>query len=144
LSKLAAEDLSDFGMFGIVKETGVDDEGLLDFHKNFFSFPLYKDETSQFYTALGNRKLGLETWNPFRLYKGYKDLSKRMEEKKISGNLKGEGLVQGGAIVFDKELNVRAVYMEKTGYDFPNDDFLSVAKFLRDEEKATSGTSPEL
>lgn len=127
--------LSGFELFGIVKETGVDNEGLIEFHDKFFSYPLYRDDANQFYGALGNRKLGLETWNPFRLYRGFKEMNERLAEKEISGNMKGEGIVQGGIVVFDNGGKVRGVYLEKTGNDFPTEDLLSVVKSIRDEHQ---------
>ena len=43
--------LAGFGIFGVVKEvTGVDDVGLTEFYDNYFTYPIYKDESLIFYT----------------------------------------------------------------------------------------------
>lgn len=127
--------LDGFGLFGIVKETAVDDEGLLAFYNDYYKFPLYKDDTLQFYNALGNRKIGLETWNPFKLWRSFRELSKRLASKNIQGNFKGEGLTQGGVILFDKHGQLRATYLERTGHELPIDDILAAAQALREEEE---------
>ena len=122
-----------FGVFGIIKETGVDDEGLLEFYNDYFSYPLYLDQTKQFYKALGSRQLSLPTFNPIKLWKGFSDLAKRMEEKNLTGNMKGEGLVQGGVIIFDKIGQPRAVYLEETGKQMPVDDIVQAMKTIVSE-----------
>ena len=114
LSVLAARQ-GKFGFWGMVKETGVDDEGLAEFYNNHFTFPLYRDEERVAYQALGNRKIGLTTWNPWRLWKGYNDMNQRLKEKNLEGNLVGEGLVQGGVFIFDAKGVLRYAYEEETG-----------------------------
>jgi len=147
LSSLASKEdrynpnpLDGFGLFGIVKETGVDDEGLAEFYWESYPYTLYKDEEMVFYNDFfGGRKLGLSTWNPFSLYSGYKKMTKRLEEKNLSGNLKGEGLLQGGIIIFGKDGKPAYAYQEETGSDIPVDEFLSAISAVKNESK-----TPEL
>merc|ERR1712154_47852 len=78
-----------FNLFGLVKEIGVDDEGLEGFHSDYFKYPLYLDETKSFYTALGNRKLSGTSLFGLLYQSLFGSLGKRM--KGITGNMKGEG-----------------------------------------------------
>jgi len=150
LSQLAAKDgngdggggggsgsfLEGFGLFGVVKETGVDDVGLMEFQRDYFPYPLYKDENLVFYNDFfGRRKLKLSTWNPIRLYRGYKEMSQRLKEKNLQGNLTGEGLVQGGIIVFGKDGKAKYTYEEETGSEIPVQDILASLNAVRNEEK---------
>lgn len=145
LSRLAAENpdvFQDFGLFGIVKEVAVDDEGLLEFHDKFFPHPLYLDESQQVYEALGKRKITtLKTWNPLRIYRGFKEMKARLQSKSdLTGNMKGEGIVQGGIIILDKQGDARAVYLEETGSEPPVEDILAALKTLRLEESKEPAT----
>lgn len=137
-------DLSqNFGLFGIIKEVAVDDEGLLEFHDKYFPHDLYMDPSKQFYEAMGKRKITtLRTWNPFRIYRGFKSMSARLKGKpNLAGNMKGEGLIQGGIIVFDKQGDPRAVYLEETGSEPPVDDILAALKALQAESTSSSGAT---
>jgi len=64
----------------------------------------------------------LSTYNPFKLYKGAKEMGKRQSDKGIEGNLKGEGIVQGGIMVFNANGELTYVYKEMSGYEIPSDD----------------------
>ena len=87
--------MSGYHLFGTVKEIGVDDVGLGDFYRFYFTYPMYKDDELVFYNDFfGKRKIKLTTFNPFKLYGGYKDKNKRLKQKKIEGNLTGEGMVR--------------------------------------------------
>lgn len=104
----------------------MDDKGLMEFHRDSYPFPLYKDEDLVFYNEFfGMRKLGLRTYNPFRLYKGYKEMSQRLADKKLEGNMVGEGMVLGGIIIFGKDGNAKFAYQEETGREIPVDDILA-------------------
>ena len=121
-----------------MKEVGVDDLGLQDFYNDYFKYPLYKDDSLSFYTALGSRKLGLSTWNPIKIFRGMRAVGKRLSEKNISGNYKGEGLVQGGVIIFDATGKARFAYREETGSEIPIEDIIAVVKELRAESISKS------
>jgi hypothetical protein len=129
--------LAGFGLFGVLKETGVDDKGLIEF-ADFYPYPLYRDTDLSFYKALGDRKLSLP-WNPFQLMSGMVSLVKingRLKEKKIEGNLAGEGIKQGGVIIFDKEGTPKYAYYEKTGQELPLYDILAAVQAVKDESSS--------
>ena len=56
---LYKKDLEVFNIFGIIKETGIDDEGLVEYYYKYFTYPLYQDKLFAFYQALGNCKIGV-------------------------------------------------------------------------------------
>lgn len=135
LSYLAAREdkpLDGFGVFGVVKETGVDDEGLHAFSTRFFKFPLYRDDALSFYELVGKRKMGVGAFAKL-IWNGGK-MQKRMKEKGIDGNLVGEGLKQGGVVVFDKNGKQQYIYQEKTGNDIPVNDIVAAVKAVREQE----------
>lgn len=131
-------------MFGVVKETGVDDEGLRAFQNDHYSFPLYRDENLDFYRAFGDGKItdSMSYWtllNPYKLYKGMKEMGKRMESKNLEGNMVGEGLKTGGIIVFGSDGKPKYAYKEITGSPLETDDIVAA---LRDVSGA-NGSNDE-
>jgi len=145
LTEIAASSdaMKGFGIFGVVKETGVDDKGLRVFQKDHFSYPLYRDENLDFYRAFGDGKITdhLSWWsmlNPFKIYNGMKAMKKRMKSKNLEGNLVGEGLKTGGVIVFGSDGEPRYAYPEITGSALETDDFLAA---IRDVAAGGSGVS---
>jgi hypothetical protein len=58
---------------------------------------------------------------------------KRLKEKEIDGNTKGEGFKKGGLIVFGKDGEPRAMLKEETGQDLPVVDIVSTLNALRNE-----------
>ena len=125
--------LEGFHMFCVVKETGVDDEGLASFH-GYFEYPTYKDEKLVFYKALGNRRMGAASLMSM-MGKYIFKAKKRLQDKKIEMNYLGEGLIQGGVIVFDKSGVPRFCYKEKTGDEMPIEDVLAAANAVRSDAK---------
>jgi hypothetical protein len=118
LSQLAASLHSPVDFIGLVKETGVDDTGLNEFYQRYYNFPLFKDTGLETYKAFGNRSIfRFRTWNPFRLYRGFQDLKKRIQSKQVEGNYAGEGLIQGGVLVFDAQGVLRFAFEEQIGQE---------------------------
>ena len=78
----------------------------------------------------------MSSWNPIKIFRGMRNIYRRLAKKNISGNLKGEGLVQGGIILFDKT-GARYAYREDTGAEVPVDDIIAAVRHIRaeDEEK---------
>lgn len=135
LQYLAARDdkpLNGFGLFGIIKETGVDDEGLFKFHSKYFSSPMYKDPERAFYNLVGSRKIGVKgllkmVWN-------LNASTKRWKETDVDGNLKGEGLVQGGVVIFGKDGKQKYIYQEATGDDIPINDIVAAVNAVKEQK----------
>ncbi|GMI44487.1 hypothetical protein TrCOL_g7801 [Triparma columacea] len=100
--------------------------GVGDFATKYFpKGDVYHNPSLDFWSALGNRRLTSQrpsSYNPFKIYKGIKEMGKRQTEKGIKGNLKGEGIVQGGVMVFDSSGNLKYVYKEMTGYLLPKEE----------------------
>ena len=76
-------------IFAIVKETGIDDAGLHEFHREYFKHPTYKDHERVFYNALGSGTISFG-FNPLGIIKLIQDSFKRMKELGVqSYNMKG-------------------------------------------------------
>jgi AhpC/TSA antioxidant enzyme len=140
LAALYPEYLQGFDVFGIIKETGIDDEGLIDFYRDYFTFPLYRDASYAFYQALGDRKVALLPMlvlNPLSMFAIACDAWHRITRKKIPGTSnKGEGLVQGGIIIFKgTTLEPVAMLEEQTGVDLPVLDIVKALDFTRQQQQ---------
>mmetsp|Transcript_1550 Transcript_1550/g.3844 ORF Transcript_1550/g.3844 Transcript_1550/m.3844 type:complete len:132 (-) Transcript_1550:297-692(-) len=126
-------------MFGIIKETGVDDEGLKAFHDDYFPYPLYRDVNSVFYKAMGNRSLfSCISYNPFKLWRDLKAMSQRTTDKNIEGNMVGAGLITGGLILYSSSGEPLHVYNEETGTPFDLDELRTILE----SAKSSSLSSP--
>lgn len=118
----------------MVKEVDVDDEGLQEFHSKFFHYPLYLDDNLDVYKALGERKMGF--FGLMKLFsKGiFGSMSSRLKKKQIEGNLKGEGLLQGGLIIFDKGGKAIYSYQEITGDELPMEAVYTVVSSTKSKD----------
>jgi hypothetical protein len=128
--------LEGFGIFGVVKETGVDDEGLAEFSTKYFGsrFPLYCDKSYSFYQALGDRKALMTIPSLWTMVSGLWGALQRRGEKEIEHNQKGEGIVQGGIILFDKKGKPKYAYEEETGSDLPLADIVAALDAMQRED----------
>lgn len=136
LSTALADQQENVKLWGIVKEN-VDAQGMLEFKSYYFPFPLYRDVERAVYSAMGNRKIALTTWNPWRLWRGMKALGNRLQSKNIQGNLKGEGLIQGGVLIFDNFGILRYSYEESIGEELVMEDILAAVKAVSSCVKST-------
>jgi hypothetical protein len=119
-----------FHLFGIVKEVGVDDIGLLEFTTQYFqNLPIYYDATNAMYTAFGKRTIfQVQSWNPLAWYRSFHSIGTRIATQKITGNYKGEGIIQGGILIFDARGTIRYSINEEIGTPF---DTEAIAVALR-------------
>ncbi len=106
-------------LIGIVKELApiggakTDRElGVGEFQSKYFgNNPVYLDTEKNFYKVLGSRKIlqqSLSSWNPFKLWRNFKELMARVKGKGIEGNKVGEGLLQGGLLAINVVLRASA------------------------------------
>jgi len=111
----------------IVKETGVDDEGLNEFYSDYFAHDTYKDKELNFYSALGSGKISLGL-NPMTWFNFI------MRGNKEKGNLKGEGLLQGGWILFDPKGEPITAFQENAKTRVPIDDIVEAVRGMREKK----------
>lgn len=108
-----------------VKETGVDDQGLIEFYTSFFdSHPMYKDEKWQLYKAMGGGGGHGRTLSLWQLFKATLIARKRWKSKGIhnsANNYKSDPWMQGGVLIFDKQGHLVYALEEETGVEFSMD-----------------------
>lgn len=123
LTKLVSEFADNqVAAWAIIKEINVDNEGLLALYQKYFRFPFFRDPNLALYTALGDRRVGIVP-NPIKIIKRYYEVRKRLKDKGMKGNIigKGEGMILGGIIIFDRKGNVRYGYQEEFTRELPVD-----------------------
>mmetsp|Transcript_77448 Transcript_77448/g.116411 ORF Transcript_77448/g.116411 Transcript_77448/m.116411 type:complete len:162 (-) Transcript_77448:127-612(-) len=114
--ELAAKD-DRIALMGIVKEVGVDDDGLVGFYQDYFDrHPIYNDERWKVYEAMGGRKVGF-----LGLFRAIFGASSRWKEKGIEiseQNRKTSPWMTGGVMVFDKRGDLVYALEEDVGNEF--------------------------
>lgn len=118
-----------FNIIGIVKELCDNGESLMDFHDNYFPFPIYHDAKRTIYEALGSRKVKIST--TLKLMNPFSDTSKRIKKNMITGNFSGEPFLQGGVLIFKKDGEIAFKYEEKTGFELPVSDIAAALDTVR-------------
>lgn len=133
-------------MMGIIKQVAPtsqckDDKclGVSDFLQDYYPSSegnVLLDTSLTFYAALGGRtitrQLGWKVLNPFYLYPLLKNIGKRFTEKGVKdSNYAGEGLTQGGVIVFDKGGKAIYSYLEVTGEDVPVEEIAQAIRAMK-------------
>ena len=139
LSDLIAEfEDNQVGAWAVVKEV-VDPEGVLNLYQQYFRFPFFLDAKRALYTALGERRIKLLSKKILKLSM----LKKRCKEKGIEGNIlgKGEGMILGGVIVFDRRGNIRYAHQEQFSHELPVDEIRAAIRQVVDEETAAKRSS---
>jgi hypothetical protein len=112
---------------------------LIEFQKDYFPVPLYRDENFGFYEAFGDGSiLAHLSYNPFKIWSGMKEMKKRLGDKKVEGNMIGEGLKTGGIIIFGTDGKPKYMYPEITGSPIEVDDFLAAVQAVRETELSTA------
>jgi hypothetical protein len=124
------------GAWAVVKEINVDNDGLLSLYQNYFRFPFFRDEKFALYSALGDRRVNIFQ-NPLKIL----SIKKRLKKKGIEGNIigKGEGMILGGVIIFDREGRIRYAHQEKFTRELPVDEIRSaIREVVMDDTKRSS------
>lgn len=117
-------------VIGIVKEEEQADAelGVVEFTTKYFNCgSLYLDEARSVYQQLGDRKISIPIGTllrPWKLWGAMKELGARVKEKGVEGNMKGDGLVQGGIVVVGPapKCDVLYTYLEETGKPIPAEE----------------------
>eukprot|EP00429_Kryptoperidinium_foliaceum_P010249 CAMPEP_0176003290 /NCGR_PEP_ID=MMETSP0120_2-20121206/1097_1 /TAXON_ID=160619 /ORGANISM="Kryptoperidinium foliaceum, Strain CCMP 1326" /LENGTH=286 /DNA_ID=CAMNT_0017335927 /DNA_START=348 /DNA_END=1206 /DNA_ORIENTATION=+ len=124
---------SQVAAWGAVKEIHTDDEGLLTLYQKHFRFPFFRDTNQALYKALGDRKLGIIP-NPIKILNRYLELKRRLKTKGIEGTFgRGEGVLLGGVIIFDRKGNIRYAHPEHFGQQLPVDEIREALRKVVDE-----------
>eukprot|EP00985_Skeletonema_marinoi_P024096 scaffold16518_cov139-Skeletonema_marinoi.AAC.12 len=138
--RLAEGELNGFHLRSIVKETGIDDEGLKEFITEYFPYVCYKDQDRVFYKNLGSGTMSLG-FNPMNMIKLIMNSKKMMKDFNVSSwNTKGEetsreGLLQGGWILFDTDGIPLAAFQEDAKKRIPIDKIIEEAKMMSVSKK---------
>jgi len=130
LAELASKDKK-VSLAGAVKETGVDDQALLDFYSQYFQHPIYKDEKWKIFHAMGGKKISV-----FSLIKRAAFLYKRTKSKGIESKVRhGDIWTKGGVLVFNRAGELKYTQYEHFGREFDMQAIEQAIQSIRREDK---------
>ena len=138
LSELVDE-FRNVSLWAIVKETGVEERGIFSFYKDFFSFPVYKDENWMVYEAMGNRTIGV-----IKLIRRFVSAHRRWTDKGIPNRFKGGDIWVQGGVLFFKRGELRYAYEEEYGKEFDVADIRAAIHRLQSEDDVRSTTNSDV
>ncbi len=122
-------------LLATVKETGADDEALLDFYEKYFArHVIYQDEKWKLYHAMGGRKIGTG-----KLVTGLLRSVRRHRANNIEASHNTTTVdtwMLGGVLIFDKKGNLMHVVEEDYGVALD----IQAIKMIIDEIKKNQGT----
>lgn len=107
ISALVAN-MKDVNIWGVICETGIYDEELLELRDQYFRHPFYKDEKKSIYKALGDEEISFPGRSLFEKIK------KRLKAKNVTETEPGAGQNKklGGVVIFDSKGFVRYASQE--------------------------------
>jgi hypothetical protein len=102
--------------WAVIKETGVDDVGLLSLYQNHFPFSFYRDANLRLYKALGDRRVTVTDMATKML-----PAQLRVRRKGLTGSMVGlgAGMILGGIVIFDQQGLIQYAHAEKAGLELP-------------------------
>lgn len=114
-----------------VKETGVDDEALLEFYQDYWHHPIYKDSKWKIFHAMGGRKLSL-----FTVLKRSHALFKRTRTKGIASKVRqGDFWTKGGVMIFNRKGELKYTQYEHFGKEWDMDAIRDAIHDIRMEQR---------
>lgn len=121
-------------LMAVVKEVGVEEQGILEFYEEYFHYPIYKDPAWKVYRAMGDRRLSIG-----KLLKRGLAAQGRWSRKGIRNRLKGGDIwVQGGVLVFDRKRRLQFAYEEEYGKQLDVEDIRAAIEAVRRSEEDTT------
>jgi hypothetical protein len=119
--------------WAVIKEIGIDDDGLLSMYREHFPFPFYRDTELRLYKALGDRRVKRSD-----ILMKTIPATRRVRQKGFTGNMygKGEGFLLGGILIFNQQGKIRYAYQEIFGAPLPVKEIRQALQQVIDEAEA--------